>query len=78
MDTLVSVFSALARGFRWTFDLAGMAVGVAPTPTSVGESLTAVGEGDLPGHTVRVQKTNEVEWESAFFRREMGLSETDL
>ena len=40
MDTLVSLFGALARGVRWTFDLAGMAVGVAPATVSISDAAT--------------------------------------
>ena len=35
METIAGVFSAIARGLRGLFDLASMAVGVAPTQASL-------------------------------------------
>ena len=52
MDTLVSLFGALARGVRWTFDLAGMAVGVAPaTNMRISDAATLPGLEAGPSNT---------------------------
>jgi hypothetical protein len=52
MDTLVSLFGALARGVRWTFDLAGMAVGIAPaTDMRISDAATMPGLEAAPLNT---------------------------
>ncbi len=40
METIAGVFSAIARGLRGLFDLASMAVGVAPTSVPLADAAT--------------------------------------
>ena len=40
METIAGVFSAIARGLRGLFDLASMAVGVAPTSVALADAAT--------------------------------------
>ena len=40
METIAGVFSAIARGLRGLFDLACMAVGVAPTSVALVDAAT--------------------------------------
>lgn len=76
MDTLVSLFSALARGVRWTFDLAGMAVGVAPSQLTVGDSA-ALPVGDRHAPNVRVNSPFDDDRLSRHHREALGHWDSD-
>jgi hypothetical protein len=75
METIAGVFSAIARGLRGLFDLASMAVGVAPAASGLGVALSAgvastatSQDGSL--HT-RHNRSEEYEF-SQTFKNEVG------
>ena len=79
MEKIVSGFRALASGGRWLFDLASMAVGVAPTSCRLDDSFVVDGDAVAFGGKAMTQtEFHESELESAIFRHEMGLTETWL
>lgn len=81
METIAGVFSAIARGLRGLFDLASMAVGIAPTYGGIGSN---------PAHGIACVTSSDVEDENALpawafqpaetyeygetFKRDIGLS----
>ena len=66
METIAGVFSAIARGLRGLFDLASMAVGVAPTSVALADAASAPTESLSP-----IRAVNEVE------QHEMSRAERD-
>ena len=76
METIAGVFSAIARGLRGLFDLASMAVGVAPTAgTPFGGAFVTDelehSSASLGSPAVIEEAMTE---HSEMFTREMGLS----
>lgn len=77
METIAGVFSAIARGLRGLFDLASMAVGVAPTAGTPFGGAFVTDEGlerssaSLGSPAVIEEAMTE---HSEMFTREMGLS----
>ncbi len=52
METIAGVISAIARGLRGLFDLASMAVGVAPTSVPLADAATVPTESSGAVRTV--------------------------
>jgi hypothetical protein len=81
METIAGVFFAIARGLRGLFDLACMAVGVAPTSggivstatvgTAGAESSNVEEETGLPSWAFQPAESYEY---SDTFKRDIGLS----
>ncbi len=76
METIAGYFSAIARGLRGLFDLASMAVGVAPTPAvsadfPLGTAAEVDGESALPAWAFQPAETYEY---GEAFKRDIGLS----
>jgi hypothetical protein len=60
METIAGVFSAIARGLRGLFDLASMAVGVAPTSVALADAATVDTSGGDGARSFRCVGAEEV------------------
>ncbi len=60
METIAGVFSAIARGLRGLFDLASMAVGVAPTNVGLADAASVHIEAAGPVRQVAESNTPEM------------------
>ncbi len=60
METIAGFFNAIARGLRGLFDLASMAVGVAPTSVALADAATVQTESVGPGRVTAEPNPSEM------------------
>jgi hypothetical protein len=75
METIAGVFSAIARGLRGLFDLASMAVGVAPAAGGLGATFSAgvANAATSRDGSLHTWRSNSEEYEfSETFKNEVG------
>lgn len=74
MDTVTALFGWIGRTLRWVFDLASMAVGVAPTGAGLAEAATVHVEAVGPDRTSPIRSTGPDLFEQSRAEREfLGL-----